>query len=303
MRSSRLCGLLIALALLCARVQAQSAPSTRRKPSPPARKNVGLASRGKVTVEKLDQRPNRLSTPGGPRPGAGIATRCAGGGPAERGRSRLGARRRPRSWLLGAAGLLLSVAIPPAPLLAQERALRFDRVTVEDGLSHASVGRSTRTPGASCGWAREKGLLDELFELSRVGGQANPPEELAFGDLVREALAQLAATTASASIRSTATRSSACSSASTRRTRKAPASAWRWSSASSRSTAAGSGSSRRAGGMDRRSASRWHGWRCAFRTIQDHEASSLSFALSVCIRSWPCSAYPTPRGRLAPEVK
>ncbi len=28
-------------------------------------------------------------------------------------------------------------------------------------------------------------LLDELFELSRVGIQANPPEEVAFGELVR----------------------------------------------------------------------------------------------------------------------
>ncbi|MCP3963726.1 MAG: histidine kinase, partial [bacterium] len=35
-------------------------------------------------------------------------------------------------------------------------------------------------------------LLDELFELSRVGIQANPPEEVAFGDLVREARLQLA---------------------------------------------------------------------------------------------------------------
>ncbi len=35
-------------------------------------------------------------------------------------------------------------------------------------------------------------LLDELFELSRVGIQANPPEEVAFGDLVREALVELA---------------------------------------------------------------------------------------------------------------
>ncbi|MCP4372055.1 MAG: histidine kinase, partial [Deltaproteobacteria bacterium] len=35
-------------------------------------------------------------------------------------------------------------------------------------------------------------LLDELFELSRVGIQANPSEEVAFGELVREALAQLA---------------------------------------------------------------------------------------------------------------
>ncbi|MCP5026115.1 MAG: response regulator [Actinomycetia bacterium] len=35
-------------------------------------------------------------------------------------------------------------------------------------------------------------LLDELFELSRVGVQGNPPEEVAFGELVREALAQLA---------------------------------------------------------------------------------------------------------------
>ncbi|MCP3914356.1 MAG: histidine kinase, partial [bacterium] len=35
-------------------------------------------------------------------------------------------------------------------------------------------------------------LLDELFELSRVGVKTNPPEDVAFGDLVREALAELA---------------------------------------------------------------------------------------------------------------
>ena len=35
-------------------------------------------------------------------------------------------------------------------------------------------------------------LLDELFELSRVGIQANPSEDIAFGELVREALAVLA---------------------------------------------------------------------------------------------------------------
>ncbi len=35
-------------------------------------------------------------------------------------------------------------------------------------------------------------MLDELFELSRVGIQANPPEEVAFGELVREARLELA---------------------------------------------------------------------------------------------------------------
>ncbi|MEM7588444.1 MAG: response regulator, partial [Acidobacteriota bacterium] len=34
-------------------------------------------------------------------------------------------------------------------------------------------------------------MLDELFELSRVGFQANPPEEVDFGELVRQALALL----------------------------------------------------------------------------------------------------------------
>ncbi len=35
-------------------------------------------------------------------------------------------------------------------------------------------------------------MIDELFELSRVGIQANPPEEVALGELVREALSELA---------------------------------------------------------------------------------------------------------------
>ncbi|MCP3963927.1 MAG: hypothetical protein GY719_39325 [bacterium] len=35
-------------------------------------------------------------------------------------------------------------------------------------------------------------LLDELFELSRVGVQANPPEEVAFGDLVHDTRWELA---------------------------------------------------------------------------------------------------------------
>ncbi len=35
-------------------------------------------------------------------------------------------------------------------------------------------------------------MLDELFELSRVGVEPDPFEEMAFGDLVGEALAELA---------------------------------------------------------------------------------------------------------------
>ncbi len=35
-------------------------------------------------------------------------------------------------------------------------------------------------------------LLDELFELSRLGIQANPSEAIAFGELVSEAMAELA---------------------------------------------------------------------------------------------------------------
>ncbi len=62
-----------------------------------------------------------------------------GGRPATKRWSRLKARRRSPPRLLGAAGLFLCFALPPAPSHAQERALRFDRVTVEDGLSHDTV--------------------------------------------------------------------------------------------------------------------------------------------------------------------
>ncbi len=46
-------------------------------------------------------------------------------------------------------------------------------------------------PDALLAWKLRQ-LIDELFELSRVGIQANPPAEVAFGELVRDALTRLA---------------------------------------------------------------------------------------------------------------